>query len=482
MQHESLRVLLVPILVPILVLGTALPAAAQSAGTQTPPALLNANGASDTAPDDEVAIDVDAANRTIAVFTAVDPVDGDLDVHMTYSLDQGASWTPSAPASPVMAIAFGDEIEPTVSANAGGWRYAYAKSATGSSEHDIWWGAVSGGPSSFSNNGELQSDAVGDVFDDRLPCLASAGPTAGTATSICVWQRESAAGDEDVCFSRYDAGIPAWSPTAFLHTSFAGDAGRDRFPRVAGDGAGNWVCVWYSTNDLGGTIGTDHDVLVSRSIDDGVTWNAPVALNSTAATDGTSSDLSPAITVDPASGTWLVVWQSTNSLGGTIGIDNDVFVARSTDAGATWSAVVPLNTDAATDHLGVEDNDNFVDVAVDGSGRFVTVWQRGDSPPTEYDIRRATSTDLGVTWTAPELVNTARRTPARTRSRASRRARRGTGSSCGTRATTWAGRSGRTWMCSPRASSRPSRDFRAPSSASASTTPACAVRAATTPR
>jgi hypothetical protein len=100
------------------------------------------------------------------------------------------------------------------------------------------------------------------------------------------------------------------------------------------------------------------------------------------------------------------VWQSTNSLGGTIGIDNDLFVARSTDAGATWSAAVPLNTDAATDQLGLENNDNFPDVAVDGTGRFVAVWQRGPSPPTEDDIRRAVSADGGVTWTAPELVNT----------------------------------------------------------------------------
>lgn len=197
-----------------------------------------------------------------------------------------------------------------------------------------------------------------------------------------------------------------WSPTVFLHASMAADVGRDRFPRVAGDGAGNWVCVWESTSSLGGAIGTDYDVLYSRSSDDGATWSAPAALNSTAATDGTSSDLSPDVAWDSANGVWLVVWQSTNSLGGTIGIDNDVFVARSTDAGATWSAAAPLNPDAATDQLGLEDNDNFPDVDVDGTGRFVAVWQRGPSPPTEYDIRRSISVDGGVTWSAPELVNT----------------------------------------------------------------------------
>ena len=36
---------------------------------------------------------------------------------------------------------------------------------------------------------------------------------------------------------------------------------------------------------LGGSIGTDWDILVSRSTDDGVTWTAAAALNSYAGTD-----------------------------------------------------------------------------------------------------------------------------------------------------------------------------------------------------
>jgi len=32
------------------------------------------------------------------------------------------------------------------------------------------------------------------------------------------------------------------------------------------DGAGNWMAVWYSQDDLGGTIGTDRDILVARNV------------------------------------------------------------------------------------------------------------------------------------------------------------------------------------------------------------------------
>lgn len=56
-------------------------------------------------------------------------------------------------------------------------------------------------------------------------------------------------------------------------------------PQVITDGAGNWLAVWHSQDSLGGSIGTDQDILISRSTDNGVNWSAPVALNSNAASD-----------------------------------------------------------------------------------------------------------------------------------------------------------------------------------------------------
>jgi hypothetical protein len=43
---------------------------------------------------------------------------------------------------------------------------------------------------------------------------------------------------------------------------------------VTTDGQGTWVAVWDSTDSLGGTIGTDGDILVARSTDGGLTWTA----------------------------------------------------------------------------------------------------------------------------------------------------------------------------------------------------------------
>ena len=58
------------------------------------------------------------------------------------------------------------------------------------------------------------------------------------------------------------------------------------------DGTGNWVAVWQSDDDLGTTIGTDRDILTSRSLDGGSTWTAPVALGSNAASDS-GEDFNP---------------------------------------------------------------------------------------------------------------------------------------------------------------------------------------------
>ncbi|MCJ7510413.1 MAG: glycoside hydrolase [Dehalococcoidia bacterium] len=196
----------------------------------------------------------------------------------------------------------------------------------------------------------------------------------------------------------------AWSYPAALNTNAATDSGGDRQPQVTTDGAGHWLAVWQSNENVGGTIGTDDDILVARSIDDGATWTAPAALNTNAATDS-GDDWYPQVTTDGA-GNWVAVWASRDDLGGTIGTDLDILVARSTDNGGTWTAPVALNTNAATDSR----EDGPSQVTTDGAGNWVAVWRSDIVRPlgarSEGDIMVARSTDDGATWTAPEFLNT----------------------------------------------------------------------------
>ena len=110
---------------------------------------------------------------------------------------------------------------------------------------------------------------------------------------------------------------------AVLNSNAISDAGDDEVPQVATDGSGNWVAIWYSNENLGGTVGTDWDIFFSRSTDHGANWSDVAALNSNASSDS-EQDFMADISTDGA-GNWVVVWDSAESLGGTIGMDRDIF-------------------------------------------------------------------------------------------------------------------------------------------------------------
>ena len=179
-----------------------------------------------------------------------------------------------------------------------------------------------------------------------------------------------------------------WTAPAPLNTNAPTDSGGDYRPQVTTDGAGNWVAVWSSNENLGGTIGTDWDILVARSTNNGATWTAPAPLNTNAAIDS-GDDLAPQVTTD-GRGNWLAVWFSYDSLGGIIGTDNDILVARSTNNGATWTDPTALNSNAATD----SGTDADPQVTTDGGGNWVVVWRSeddlGGTIGTDQDILYAT--------------------------------------------------------------------------------------------
>ncbi len=194
----------------------------------------------------------------------------------------------------------------------------------------------------------------------------------------------------------------AITPAAALNTNAGSDSGKDHDPQLTTDGSGNWVAVWRSNENLGGTIGTDNDILTARSTDNGASWTAPAVLNTNATVDS-GIDFIPQLTTD-GSGNWVAVWEREN-VGGTVGADNDILTARSTDNGANWTAPAVLYANAASD----SGNDSRPQLTTDGSGNWVAVWYSneglGGTIGVDTDILTARSTDNGASWTAPAPLN-----------------------------------------------------------------------------
>lgn len=125
-----------------------------------------------------------------------------------------------------------------------------------------------------------------------------------------------------------------------------------------------------------------------------VSFRNPTPLSTPAHDDNRSLTLAT-----NAVGTWIAAWQFRIASTST---DTDIMFSRSSDDGDSWTAPLPLNTTAATDpYL----DDTLPDIACDGTGTCVATWTgRSFFGPYFSGVFASRSTDDGVTWSAPAIV------------------------------------------------------------------------------
>ena len=385
---------------------------ADNGQTMSAPVALNTNAASNSGDDVNPHVSTDGTGTWVAVWqseTAQGGVaGGESDIQFARSINNGQSWSPAAALNTNAASDSGDDETPHVVADGAGhwvavWQSDDDLDGTIGTDEDILFARSTNNGQTWSAPVALNTDAGSDSGDDSIPQVA----TDGAGNWVAVWRSYKVVGflesRDDILFARSTDNGQTWSAPVAVSSVVSPDSGNDGSPQVATDESGNWLIVWQSDDALGGTLGTDNDILVSRSTNDGQTWSAPVALNTNAGSDS-EDDGTPQVASD-GRGNWVTVWQSEDSLGGTIGTDSDILMARSTDHGQTWGVPSSLNSTAASDS-----RDDFrPHVSVDRAGNWVTVWQSfqnvGGTIGTDGDILVAHSTDTGQTWSAASALN-----------------------------------------------------------------------------
>ena len=343
----------------------------------TPPKPLSERFLSDRAEDRQPALATDGKGTWMVAWTSTQDLGAtsrrDRDIHYAVSTDNALTWSVPRALNSNASLDWGDDDAPDVATDDSGrwvvvWQSGDSLGNTKGGDRDILFATSTDAGSTWSPPDIVDAAARTDMAFDTSPRVAADA----TGTWLTAWSSGSAADDHaelrrGVLVARSVDGAATWGPPHSL--SGASDDDRpDWGPRLAGNGRGEWVCAWSSSDDLGTSVGQDRDVLFARSSDGGRTWTSRAALNREAAEDS-GDDETPEVAVDSA-GNWVAVWTSWDKRGAARGADADLLTAMSRDNGASWTHSYILNTNAKDDH----GEDTTPSLATDGSGLWIAAW------------------------------------------------------------------------------------------------------------
>ena len=264
--------------------------------TWSEPIALNTNAERDWGSDFDIRLTTDAKGAWVAVWSSTESFGkygGDSDIFSARSADGGLTWSAPVVLNNNAAKDLGFDVTPD----------------------------------------------VGTDVDGALLTVWSSGDSLSGRIGI----------DRDIVFARSVDGGVTWTDPQPLNSQAQRDEGSDWAPRLATDSKGKWIVAWSSAVNLEGIRGGDRDILYAVSTDHGATWSSAHVLDADSNNDA-REDTDPVIVTDNK-GRWAVVWQAWGGIGYADGSDADVLMSFSEDDGVTWSPPGPLNHAANRDSV-----------------------------------------------------------------------------------------------------------------------------------
>lgn len=263
---------------------------------------------------------------------------------ISYSDDQGESWTPVYIASNPGSLADKNHmwIDNSPSSDYEGNLYVAWTDFGGSNNNDIVISRSTDAGESWSPKVNI-SQAV-NAGNHCQGVNISTGPNGEVYVVWAIYdgwpQDEKAIG-----MARSMDGGETWEPAVRIIDDIRGIRNSDvpqnmrvnAFPSAAvdcsnGSTRGNIYVVWTNIGVPGVNTGTDRDIYLIRSTDDGDSWSDPIRVNQDPIDQGKAHYL-PWIAVDPSNGVASVIFYDNRNVNAN---QAEAWVAVSSDAGASW--------------------------------------------------------------------------------------------------------------------------------------------------